>query len=264
MKRLVFDHNLNMRQLWFVSVTGSVRHTRFTAIICRPSSIVWLLRLLLYCRNFDFSSLRPTQSTNWSVRPVRTWSSAARSARTSTRWRSAASTSISSWTRRAWSVSSTASRTARRASSSNWTGSTAGCPSRSTCRCPARARSMPPTAAPRSSATASTRATRRTSVPSSTIRRTTSPRGTRSPWFGFGSYSLELDRTSNGCIRVCVVCRFYPYLAQDSYRSPFILVYFKQPQQQVIIMVECRVYAKNIVYNEQFKDASVRFELLID
>jgi sodium/potassium-transporting ATPase subunit beta len=58
--------------------------------------------------------------------------------------------------------------------------------------------------------------------------------------------------------------RFYPYLTQDSYRSPFIFVYFKQPQQQVIIMVECRVYAKNIVYNEQFKDASVRFELLID
>ncbi len=59
---------------------------------------------------------------------------------------------------------------------------------------------------------------------------------------------------------------FFPYLNQDGYRSPLVFVYFKKIETNVLINVECRAYAQNIVNNEaiEYQRGSVHFELVVE
>lgn len=58
--------------------------------------------------------------------------------------------------------------------------------------------------------------------------------------------------------------KFYPYMNQEGYVSPVVMVQFKKPKRHSLLMVECRVYAKNIKYDKMALDGAVHFELMID
>ena len=57
---------------------------------------------------------------------------------------------------------------------------------------------------------------------------------------------------------------YFPYLAQQNYMSPLVMIQFNRPELGVLLMIECRAYDENIHYNRQLRQGSVRFELLID
>lgn len=61
---------------------------------------------------------------------------------------------------------------------------------------------------------------------------------------------------------------YYPYENQDGYLSPLVAVQFRRPPIAKLVNVECRAWAKNIVYQKQTgaKDrmGSVHFEILVD
>lgn len=59
---------------------------------------------------------------------------------------------------------------------------------------------------------------------------------------------------------------YYPYLNQPGYLSPLIAVQFEKLQINQMVSVECRAWAKNIVYNGSNRDrkGSVAFQLFID
>jgi len=57
---------------------------------------------------------------------------------------------------------------------------------------------------------------------------------------------------------------YFPFLSQQNYMSPLVMVQFKRPELGVLLMIECRALDENIHYNRQLKQGSVRFELLID
>jgi len=59
---------------------------------------------------------------------------------------------------------------------------------------------------------------------------------------------------------------FYPFKNSPGYLSPLIAVQFERPELHRIINIECRAWAKNIIYNGSFRDrqGSIHFELMID
>ncbi|CAL8072153.1 unnamed protein product [Orchesella dallaii] len=57
---------------------------------------------------------------------------------------------------------------------------------------------------------------------------------------------------------------FFPYYKQLGYQSPFIFVQFLKPLTSVLINIECRAWAKNIIYDKIDRLGSVHFELMID
>ncbi|CAG9823485.1 unnamed protein product [Phaedon cochleariae] len=57
---------------------------------------------------------------------------------------------------------------------------------------------------------------------------------------------------------------FYPYMNAEGYLSPLIAVKFERPIPGIVINVECRAWAKNIIYSRSERMGSVHFELLID
>ncbi|XP_070497050.1 sodium/potassium-transporting ATPase subunit beta-1-like isoform X1 [Chironomus tepperi] len=59
---------------------------------------------------------------------------------------------------------------------------------------------------------------------------------------------------------------FYPYTNKRGYVSPLVAVKFLRPSVNQIINIECRAWAKNIVYSGSHRDrkGSVHFELMID
>lgn len=59
---------------------------------------------------------------------------------------------------------------------------------------------------------------------------------------------------------------YYPYKNVKGYLSPLIAVQFERPGLHRIINIECRAWAKNIIYNGSYRDrqGSVHFELMID
>jgi len=57
---------------------------------------------------------------------------------------------------------------------------------------------------------------------------------------------------------------FFPYKKQQGYQSPFIFVQFKNPVSGVLINVECKAFAKNVIPDRLARLASTHFELLID
>jgi len=57
---------------------------------------------------------------------------------------------------------------------------------------------------------------------------------------------------------------YFPYKKQKNYKAPFIFVKFIKPQYNVLIQIECKAWAKNIIPNRQERLGSVHFELMID
>uniref|UniRef100_A0A6M2DRV4 Putative sodium/potassium-transporting atpase subunit beta-2-like protein n=1 Tax=Xenopsylla cheopis TaxID=163159 RepID=A0A6M2DRV4_XENCH len=59
---------------------------------------------------------------------------------------------------------------------------------------------------------------------------------------------------------------YYPFRNQKDYLSPLVAVQFKRPEVGRLINVECRAWAKNIIYRGGNKDrqGSVHFELMVD
>ncbi|KAH0557245.1 sodium/potassium-transporting ATPase subunit beta-2-like isoform X1 [Cotesia glomerata] len=57
---------------------------------------------------------------------------------------------------------------------------------------------------------------------------------------------------------------YYPYKNIDGYLSPLVAVNFKRPTRNKIINVECRAWAKNIIFHQRQKIGMVHFELRID
>ncbi|EDW11717.1 sodium/potassium-transporting ATPase subunit beta-1 [Drosophila mojavensis] len=59
---------------------------------------------------------------------------------------------------------------------------------------------------------------------------------------------------------------YYPYLNQPGYLSPIVAVQIKSPPLGTMLDVECRAWAKNIIYSGSLRDrmGSVTFQLLID
>ncbi|OXA52182.1 Sodium/potassium-transporting ATPase subunit beta-2 [Folsomia candida] len=58
--------------------------------------------------------------------------------------------------------------------------------------------------------------------------------------------------------------KYFPYHKQPGYQSPFIFVQLKNPMRDVLINVECKAWAKNIIHDRINRLGSVRFEILID
>lgn len=58
--------------------------------------------------------------------------------------------------------------------------------------------------------------------------------------------------------------KYFPYTNQPGYQSPFVMVHFKNPKPGVVIFVECKAWAKNIIHDSTRSRGLVNFELLID
>lgn len=57
---------------------------------------------------------------------------------------------------------------------------------------------------------------------------------------------------------------FYPYLNQEGYRSPLVMVRFNNPVNGVVINVICKALARNIVHDRNDQIGMIRFQLLVD
>jgi len=61
-----------------------------------------------------------------------------------------------------------------------------------------------------------------------------------------------------------VSTRFYPYLNQKNYLSPVVFMQMQNPQQGVMIAIECKAWARNIEHNSQERRGLAHFEVMID
>lgn len=59
---------------------------------------------------------------------------------------------------------------------------------------------------------------------------------------------------------------YYPYKNVQDYLSPLVAVQFENPKMNILIGVECRAWAKNIIYSGSLRDrkGSVSFQINID
>ncbi|CAG0878838.1 unnamed protein product, partial [Darwinula stevensoni] len=57
---------------------------------------------------------------------------------------------------------------------------------------------------------------------------------------------------------------FFPYESTPGFRSPLIALRFTGPEAGVVISVECRAWAKNIIQDRANRRGFIRFELLRD
>jgi len=57
---------------------------------------------------------------------------------------------------------------------------------------------------------------------------------------------------------------FYPYLNQKGYLSPVVFARLDNPKHGVMVAIECKAWAKNIVHDSQDRKGLVHFELMID
>uniref|UniRef100_A0A8D9EUU1 Sodium/potassium-transporting ATPase subunit beta-2 n=1 Tax=Cacopsylla melanoneura TaxID=428564 RepID=A0A8D9EUU1_9HEMI len=59
---------------------------------------------------------------------------------------------------------------------------------------------------------------------------------------------------------------YYPYKNSEGYHSPVLAVHFTDPKLHTLINVECRAWAKNVIYKKSKKnrEGSVHFEIMID
>lgn len=58
--------------------------------------------------------------------------------------------------------------------------------------------------------------------------------------------------------------KYYPFLNQPGYQSPFVMVHFTRPKFNTLIFVECKAWAKNIEHERFNKRGSTSFELFIE
>lgn len=57
---------------------------------------------------------------------------------------------------------------------------------------------------------------------------------------------------------------FFPFTNVPGYMPPFVFAQFLKPERGVLINVECKAWAANIVHDRQERIGSVHFELMID
>lgn len=59
---------------------------------------------------------------------------------------------------------------------------------------------------------------------------------------------------------------YYPYLNQPGYLSPLVAVQFKSPPKGKMLDIECRAWAKNVIYSGSARDrmGSVTFQIVVD
>lgn len=58
--------------------------------------------------------------------------------------------------------------------------------------------------------------------------------------------------------------KYFPFTNQPGYQSPFVMAHLKNPRPGVLIFIECKAWAKNIVHDKSKSSGMVTFELLID
>ncbi|XP_056642444.1 sodium/potassium-transporting ATPase subunit beta-2 [Diorhabda carinulata] len=58
--------------------------------------------------------------------------------------------------------------------------------------------------------------------------------------------------------------QYFPFKNQDGYLSPLVAVHFETPKRGVLINIECKAWAKNIIHDRIDRRGSVHFELMID
>ena len=57
--------------------------------------------------------------------------------------------------------------------------------------------------------------------------------------------------------------KYFPYTKQENYLGPLVAVQFQNPTAGQLLHIECRAYAKNILYSKRDKLGIAHFELLI-
>ncbi|XP_028176252.1 sodium/potassium-transporting ATPase subunit beta-2-like [Ostrinia nubilalis] len=57
---------------------------------------------------------------------------------------------------------------------------------------------------------------------------------------------------------------FYPYENAEGYLSPLVAIHLERPKTGIVINIECRAWAKNIIYNRKERLGVVHFELMIE
>ncbi|XP_014253391.1 sodium/potassium-transporting ATPase subunit beta-2-like [Cimex lectularius] len=57
---------------------------------------------------------------------------------------------------------------------------------------------------------------------------------------------------------------FFPYENTEGYLAPLVAVQFKNPKNGLLLNIECKAWAKNIVHDRKDRLGSVHFELLLD
>lgn len=58
--------------------------------------------------------------------------------------------------------------------------------------------------------------------------------------------------------------KYYPFLNQPGYQSPYVMVHFKQPKWDTLIYVECKAWAKNVEHDRYNRKGMASFELFIE
>ncbi|XP_071445292.1 sodium/potassium-transporting ATPase subunit beta-2-like isoform X1 [Hetaerina americana] len=57
---------------------------------------------------------------------------------------------------------------------------------------------------------------------------------------------------------------FYPFENSEGYLSPLVAIHFERPTSGVLLNIECKAWAKNIIHDRTDRIGSVHFELMID
>ena len=57
---------------------------------------------------------------------------------------------------------------------------------------------------------------------------------------------------------------FFPYLNQEGYRSPLMMVKFENPANGVAISIQCKIWVKNVSHDSNDQTGVIRFQLLVD
>ncbi|KAK3592212.1 hypothetical protein CHS0354_004440 [Potamilus streckersoni] len=58
--------------------------------------------------------------------------------------------------------------------------------------------------------------------------------------------------------------KYFPFRNQQGYRSPLVFVRFDGPVTGVLIMVTCKIYARNIYHDSNEKSGQIHFEMIVD
>ncbi|XP_043276521.1 sodium/potassium-transporting ATPase subunit beta-2-like [Venturia canescens] len=57
---------------------------------------------------------------------------------------------------------------------------------------------------------------------------------------------------------------YFPFTNSPGYLSPLVAVWFEAPKRNVLINVECKAWARNVVHDRADRRGSVHFELMVD
>uniref|UniRef100_A0A6M2DEM3 Putative sodium/potassium-transporting atpase subunit beta-2 isoform x2 n=1 Tax=Xenopsylla cheopis TaxID=163159 RepID=A0A6M2DEM3_XENCH len=57
---------------------------------------------------------------------------------------------------------------------------------------------------------------------------------------------------------------YYPYENNEGYLSPLVAVHFERPKTGILINIECKAWAHNIIHDRHDRIGSVHFELMVD